>query len=1004
MQDEKFIDRIEFGVYSTEEIKKLSVGKIDSNNLYDPRAGASMDDKEICHSCKQNNKDCPGHFMHIEFNEPILHPLFIKQIIEFLKIFCKSCSKIVFSDDIIKLKTGKLTGFEKFEKLLKDIKDTQICSHCQETQPNIRFKDNNIILLHEQKKNISSVVMDIEDIIKIFENISDENVKMLGFNPKLIHPRNLIMKCFLVIPFVARPSLFADGNLCHDDLTTQILEIVKDNNRIGNEQDLKKKEKFINSLKFHVATFYNNTAGKMKNPSSNLAIKCIKQRLCGKEGLIRQNIMGKRTNFSARTVIGADPYLKMDELAVPIEFTKKLTFPERVLPFNIQHLMNLVNTNQANTVIRGKNILNVKYATMKRGTVLEHNDIIITDPSISIKDFLDSTYPISNLKKVYFGKFYIYTPLLKTEPVLEKTDRLVRNYKEITIKLTEKKHFELKIDDIVERHLKPGDYVLLNRQPTLHKGSMMAFKIVPRPGQTLRLNLMNTRSFNADFDGDEMNIHVPQSYQSVAELKHLYSTTKLLISSQDSKNNVCIIQDVLLGIYLMSKKCVNIPVDKFMQICTQGQTFQKNDFGLWDPHKIKCIEYVYKKFNKNYSAYSTFGLISMIFPNDFYYTNNNKTNPDEPTLKIFKGVFYEGTFDKTVLGQVSNSIIHVMFKEHGEDITVNFINNIHFVVNTWLLEYGFSIGLKDCIITMPSSHNLINDTLTQYYVKAQGIESNTQNVGIREVRITATLSQAKDVGMKIAKDAMDPSNNFLNTVMAGSKGDFFNIAQITGLLGQQNICGQRVKLQLSHKKRTLVHYPLQESISKEKEYESRGFIKSSFINGLNPQEFFFHAMSGRDSICDTAMSTANSGYTQRRIIKIFEDIIIKQDGTVRDTGERIYQSQYNFNGLDPARTIKVNGKQDLCNVSRLINTLNNEHETNEELELESEKEQSKSKPIKEKNKKDKLQTINEETKSKHVIKSKPKTEPKKEKKTTKSKKIESNEINELENALNEMFI
>ena len=183
------------------------------------------------------------------------------------------------------------------------------------------------------------------------------------------------------------------------------------------------------------------------------------------------------------------------------------------------------------------------------------------------------------------------------------------------------------------------------------------------------------------------------------------------------------------------------------------------------------------------------------------------------------------------------------------------------------------------------------------------------------------MNKAKDVGLRIAKDSLDPENSFLSTVRSGSKGDFFNIAQITGLLGQQNISGARVAKRLNHGKRTMVHYP-QEPVSAEMEYESRGFISSSFIQGLNPREYFFHAMSGREGMSDTAMGTATSGYMQRRIVKLTEDMKVQYDGTVRDVTGKIYQLAYGDTGMDPCKTVKVDGKQQACDITRMVNRLN----------------------------------------------------------------------------------
>ena len=282
---------------------------------------------------------------------------------------------------------------------------------------------------------------------------------------------------------------------------------------------------------------------------------------------------------------------------------------------------------------------------------------------------------------------------------------------------------------------------------------------------------------------------------------------------------------------------------------------------------------------------------------------------------------YEGVLNKSDLG---NALIHNLYKEYGKDITSTFIDNIQFLTNKWLLQSGFSVGIQDCIATKMEE---IQDVIEKCFMEAKGIEETTYHEGIKEIRVNATLSKARDIGLRIAKNALKSDNNFLSTVNAGSKGDFFNIAQITGLLGQQNLCGQRVPKHLNKGKRTLPHYPLNpESMTKEMEYESRGFIRHSFIHGLNPQEFYFHAMSGREGITDTAMGTSKSGYIQRRIVKLLEDTAVKYDGTVRNTEGNIYQFSYGDDGLDATETIFKKGIAQSCDISRIIEKLNLEFE------------------------------------------------------------------------------
>jgi DNA-directed RNA polymerase II subunit RPB1 len=240
------------------------------------------------------------------------------------------------------------------------------------------------------------------------------------------------------------------------------------------------------------------------------------------------------------------------------------------------------------------------------------------------------------------------------------------------------------------------------------------------------------------------------------------------------------------------------------------------------------------------------------------------------------------------------------------------------------MNFGFTVGLGDCLVNDPDKEREVQENIRRCYIEADGIKSTTTHSGVREMRVNGALNKAKDIGLKIAKDSLDKQNNFISTVTSGSKGDFFNIAQITGLLGQQNLKGARVPLSMNGGRRSLPHYPF-ENLTPEMEYESRGFIASSFIRGLNPREFYFHAMSGREGITDTAMGTATSGYMQRRIVKLTEDILCQYDGTVRDASGKIYQMSYGGDGFDPTMTTRVKGQQEACNVTRLVDRLNQKH-------------------------------------------------------------------------------
>lgn len=224
----------------------------------------------------------------------------------------------------------------------------------------------------------------------------------------------------------------------------------------------------------------------------------------------------------------------------------------------------------------------------------------------------------------------------------------------------------------------------------------------------------------------------------------------------------------------------------------------------------------------------------------------------------------------------------------------------------------------------------IQTCISRSFLKAKSIEEHTRDERVREAYVSFALSGARDTGMAIAKNALNKDNRFIATVVSGAKGDYFNIAQITGLLGQQSLNGTRVPPVLSNNTRTLPHYPLNSSeYTDDMKYESSGFIRSSFVHGLSPREYFFHAMTGREGITDTAMKTATSGYIQRRMIKIAEDIQVKYDGTVRNSVNNIVQFAYGDNFMDPMKTTFLGETATPCDVERLVEKLNFELESGE---------------------------------------------------------------------------
>jgi len=702
----------------------------------------------------------------------------------------------------------------------------------------------------------------------------------------------MIIRVLPVLPPVARPYIISENVTCDDDLTIQYLEIIKANNHLQNinnddlsypeniGQTAPRRQKYIHLLKFRIRSLFDNSSGSSKH-SNGRPLRGIKKRLTGKEGLIRNNLMGKRVDKSARSVIGPDPTLRTSEIGVPPDVANVLSYSIRVNAYNLPKIQEWINDDKVNYIIKddGNTRINARYALARQQTKLMNGDWIIRakDDSMHIirKD--------ANLTKLKPG------------------DKVYRNGQWLQdVRPTIKKSFHIEIGDVIERCLQDGDILLLNRQPTLHKGSMIAQTVRIRPGKTIRMNLAVTKTFNADFDGDEMNLHCPASVETDIEMRELSSLKNHLVSCQSCQPNIVIVQDSLTGAYLMTQSHTWLTKSHFFQCMMKMDPFR---YELLE-EKIRTAKDIGVETLFLRSSSSDFHgrlLFSLLLPHDFTYEIGQ--------VKIVKGLLVNGVITKKQLGSSHTSLLAYLNKEYGPTRCIEFLDNVQFLTNAFLLFHGFSIGLRDCIITDQQG---IDTAINRSFVKASSIEDTVKNPKIREAYMGNALSGARDTGMMIAQKNMTQENNFITTVTSGSKGDFFNIAQITGVLGQQYLNGGRIPCMISNQKRTLPHYPFEKAQYTHNDlFESRGFVRHSFVHGLNPKEFFFHAMTGREGITDTAMKTATSGYIQRRMIKIAEDIQVQYDMTIRNNNQSIIQFHYGGMGLDPSK-IMISPKKDAC--------------------------------------------------------------------------------------------
>jgi len=737
----------------------------------------------------------------------------------------------------------------RLKKFADTCKTKKICPSTGTPQPQYRLDGMKItaefkVSADEEDSGMMSyggerkIQVTAEMALKILKNISDEDCIALGLSPEHAHPSWYILQVLPVPPHPVRPSVAFDASTrSEDDLTVKLMEIVRMNKNLQKQEMNGAPQhvigEFTELLQYHIMTFMDNTvAGQPRSLTrSGRPIKSISERLKGKNGRIRGNLMGKRVDFSARTVITPDPNLMLDELGVPWSIALNMTYPEMVTPYNIERLRKLVE----NGPHPPPGETGAKYIIREDGQRLD----------------------LRFLKK-------------------ESDKRLEYGYR-------------------VERHMINGDCVLFNRQPSLHKMSIMGHRVRIMPYSTFRMNISVTPPYNADFDGDEMNMHLPQSLETRAEVQELMMVPKMIVSPQANKPVMAIVQDTLLASRLMTKRDTFIKKDVFMNILMWLENWDGKvpKPAILKPEPLWTGKQVFTMFLPDVSLTKQSAWAKDNDPHDF--------SVEDTGVRIEKGELITGILCKKTLGSGGGGLIHVIWEEWGPTAARGFVSQVQWLLNYWLLQHGFTIGISDTIAD-DGTMNSINDTITKAKQDVKEVIALAQTNALElqpgmtmqqsfEQKVNQILNKARDNAGNSAQGSLDDTNNVKMTVTAGSKGSFLNISQMIACVGQQNVEGKRIPFGFDG--RSLPHFT-------KDDYgpESRGFVENSYLRGLTPQEFFFHAMGGREGLIDTAVKTSETGYIQRRLVKAMEDIIVKYDGTVRNSAGDVIQFLYGEDGMD----------------------------------------------------------------------------------------------------------
>jgi len=780
----KEFSRIDFGVLSPAAIRTMSLVEVTTSELYednvpckgglrDPRFGVNSRHGR-CTACGKMWSGCSGHFGHYELPLPCYHIGWVVEVLWWLRRTCHHCAAV------------HTTPVKK-------------CQTCNNALPKVTKVDATTLNISIPGKPTRQLLA--PEAHAWLSRISDEDVLLHNTSGRAFHPSWLVLTVLPIPPNAVRPSPTRDGEEVRgeDDLTRRLiylLRVAKSCKQVIDADEITiVREHAAQRVQDAIHMYLDQTRmpSKYKN-SKNSRQKSISERLRGKQGRIRGSLMGKRCNYTARTVITGDAMMDMRDVGVPKQVAETLTVVEHVNRFNYDTIREMVS----------KQDPRIRYVINKDGVRFDQ--------------------------------------------------RTVRGQADVQVGWS------------VERQLRDGDLVLFNRQPSLHKMSIMCHRAKIMTGKTFRLNLTCTTPYNADFDGDEMNLHALQTFSSRADAQELMSVAKNIVSPQSNRPVMGIVQDSLLSSYMMTAPDVFLDRAEMCDICmwVEGGTLPPpaivHPRQLWTGRQ--CM--------------------SMLFPPDMRWRSGD--------VEIRDGQLVSGQLGKKYLGRGHGSIIHMLYNDYGPERTVQFINELQRINHVWFSTQGFSIGIGDMRISDSTAKRVRQECATIDTDVARLYKEHENP----EALINQTLNQTRDSMGLIAQNDMSKDNCLGLMVKSGSKGSMVNIMQITACVGQQNCSGKRMQATL--KGRTLPMFRPGDMSAR-----SKGFVKHSYIDGLTPDEYWHHTVGGREGLIDTAVKTSTTGYIQRRLVKSLESLHVANDKSVRDSQQRIMQFEYGEDGLDSMR-------------------------------------------------------------------------------------------------------
>ncbi len=806
------IDKLEFGIMSAEKLQKIAVKEIDKAEVYDadgypvedgvmdPGLGV-IDPGMTCQTCGGRIRECKGHFGIITLSKPVVHVLYAKKVRDLLRFACKECQSLLMKDED------------------KPYRKSNRMSEC----PECGYDVEEVKLDKPYSYREGGEELKPSEIRERFKEIPDDIASKIGMEGG--RPEDLILTHIPVPPVTMRPSITLEtGERSEDDITHKLVDVIRINKRLQNNIEIEAPDFIIDDLwellQYHTATLFYNDLSSVPpaRHRSGRSLKSLIERVQGKEGRFRQNLIGKRVNFSARTVITPDPNIGINEVGVPEVVAKKLTIPKKITERNY-------------------------------------------DKSMEWIDNGPETYPGAN---------YVFQPDGSRRRL---TDENVEEIKEA---------IEPGAGWKVERHLKDEDTVLFNRQPSLHRMSIMAHKVRVLPYRTFRLNLNVCAPYNADFDGDEMNLHVPQTEEARAEAEELMKVQEHVKSPKMGGPIVGMLQDYVSGLYLLTQEEKTVSREKAFNLLADAG---EHDKDLPEGEEVSGRD-----------------LVSLFIPEDISLTIN-EGEPDEVVIE--EGELVKGVLDDDAVSDYGGEIIQQLNIEYGSDMVAEFLNRVSRVGAIFLTNRGFSIGLEDLEVPDEATdqiHDVIDEALDDAEELLQEYEQGKMEAitgqtleDTREIKVSKRLNESFTEIGDIIDDYFSEDSSAYVMADSGARGSMQNVTTMAGMLGQNSVRDTRIER--GYKKRTLSHFKKGELSPK-----SKGFVGSSIIEGLDAQEMFFHQMAQRKALADKSLNTKTSGYMYRRVSNALQDLKVEYDQTVRNAQGDIIQFRAGEDGIDPQKS------------------------------------------------------------------------------------------------------